>query len=56
VIEALRAFWEILRPINCTMAGIAAVIGLAIALSQNPRILILYLPVSFLDNRRWQRR
>ncbi|MDM7938911.1 MAG: geranylgeranylglycerol-phosphate geranylgeranyltransferase [Methanothrix sp.] len=37
----MRAFWEILRPINCTMAGIAAVIGLAIALSQNPRILIL---------------
>jgi len=48
VIEALRELWEILRPINCTMAGIAAVIGLAIALSQNFRILILIFLAVFL--------
>jgi len=47
-IEALRAFWEILRPLNCAMAGIAAVIGLAITSSQNLRILILIFLAVFL--------
>ena len=27
----MKAFWEILRPFNCIMAGVAAVIGLAVA-------------------------
>jgi len=30
-VEGLRAYWEILRPFNCTMAAAAAIIGLAIA-------------------------
>ncbi|NMC10766.1 MAG: geranylgeranylglycerol-phosphate geranylgeranyltransferase [Methanothrix sp.] len=47
-IETLRAFWEILRPLNCTMAGVAAVIGMAIALSLDFRILILIFLAVFL--------
>lgn len=46
--SALPAFWEILRPFNCAMAGVAAVIGMAIAGSFNPLASALILLAVFL--------
>ena len=46
--SALPAFWEILRPFNCAMAGVAAVIGMAIAGGFNPSASALILMAVFL--------
>ncbi len=45
---ALKAFWEILRPFNCIMAGVAAIIGLAIAGSLDPKAGLLIFFAVFL--------
>jgi geranylgeranylglycerol-phosphate geranylgeranyltransferase len=44
----LTAFWEILRPFNCAMASVAAVIGLALAGSFDPIASVLILLAVFL--------
>lgn len=46
--SALPAFWEILRPFNCAMAGVAAVIGLALAGSFNAQAFALIFLAVFL--------
>jgi len=45
----LRAYWEILRPLNCTMAGAAAIIGLAIAGGLQPRATALIFLTVFMS-------
>ncbi len=44
----MKAFWEILRPFNCIMAGVAAVIGLAIAGGSDPKAGLLIFFAVFL--------
>jgi geranylgeranylglycerol-phosphate geranylgeranyltransferase len=44
----LKAFWEILRPYNCIMAGVAAIIGLAIAGGMKPEATALIFLAVFL--------
>ena len=45
---SLPAFWEILRPFNCAMAGVAAIIGQAIAGSVDPASSALLFSAVFL--------
>lgn len=45
---ALKAFWEILRPFNCIMAGVAVVIGLAVAGGSDPKAGLLIFFAVFL--------
>lgn len=47
-LNALRAYWEILRPFNCAMAAAAAIIGLAIAGGLEPAATALIFLTVFL--------
>jgi geranylgeranylglycerol-phosphate geranylgeranyltransferase len=46
--SAQPAFWEILRPFNCAMAGVAAIIGLALAGSFDANASVLLFVAVFL--------